>query len=209
MTLDQATPAVAPVGRRVGMRTVIGEAPRDAYGERRWVVRCDCGTESAVLAWALSRGTSKSCGCHRYEDFTGRTFGRLSVSGPAESKGGRRWHCVCECGAERTVYGSHLTRGNTTSCGCSREPQVPSYRVAHKRVSRARGPASLHFCVDCGVRATQWSYDHTDPDELTQQMKNRHGTLWIATYSTKPEHYESRCRPCHWAFDNRPEEQRR
>ena len=53
-------------------------------------------------------------------DLTGRKFGRLTVVGYAASmpNGQLKWHCRCECGATRVVYGVHLNRGKTRSCGC-------------------------------------------------------------------------------------------
>lgn len=52
-------------------------------------------------------------------DLTNRTFGELVVIGRSENSrnGQARWHVKCSCGAEKTVYASHLTQGNTVSCG--------------------------------------------------------------------------------------------
>lgn len=52
-------------------------------------------------------------------DLTGRKFGRLTVT-DVHSKVGRkyRWSCLCDCGAEKVVYGYNLTNGHTQSCGC-------------------------------------------------------------------------------------------
>lgn len=52
-------------------------------------------------------------------DLTGKTFGRLTVIGCADSLNGHlRWLCKCSCGNECIVHGSSLKSGNTTSCGC-------------------------------------------------------------------------------------------
>lgn len=49
----------------------------------------------------------------------GMRFGRLVVVSEAPSvKGRAMWLCQCDCGQIRTVAGSHLRNGNTTSCGC-------------------------------------------------------------------------------------------
>lgn len=71
------------------------------------------------------------------------------------------------------------------------------YTTAHRRVANARGPASAHACVDCGESAAHWSYDHRDPEEITPSSGPR-----TQTYSTKTEHYQPRCVPCHRSFDN-------
>jgi hypothetical protein len=62
------------------------------------------------------------------------------------------------------------------------------------------GSASLYPCVDCGGEAQDWSYDHTDPTELTGE--GRHGM--ITQYSVWPEFYAPRCRKCHSVFDHGP-----
>lgn len=52
-------------------------------------------------------------------DLTGQRFSRLVVVSESDLKGGkRRWLCSCDCGSEKTVYETHLIRGNTRSCGC-------------------------------------------------------------------------------------------
>lgn len=52
-------------------------------------------------------------------DLTGQKFGRLTAVRAEREKGKRtRWVCRCECGIEHTVDQTHLTRGNTRSCGC-------------------------------------------------------------------------------------------
>lgn len=71
------------------------------------------------------------------------------------------------------------------------------YRSAHDRVRKARGLASDYACVDCGGSAIQWSYDHQDPDELIEPDDPKR-----KPYSANPEHYEPRCRPCHWRKDH-------
>ena len=52
-------------------------------------------------------------------DLTGRVFGRWTVIGKAESRGYiSYWKCRCECGNEKEVRGTQLTRGISQSCGC-------------------------------------------------------------------------------------------
>lgn len=75
-----------------------------------------------------------------------------------------------------------------------------TYRGAHKRVTRARGPASAHECVDCGGTAHHWSYDHTDPNELVE-VKYTNGVRCEAPYSLDVGRYDARCRSCHGKLD--------
>ncbi|NTI80473.1 hypothetical protein [Rhizobium rhizogenes] len=53
-------------------------------------------------------------------DITGMRFGRLVVIDRAENKGDTRarWHCICDCGGEKTTSGKNLRTGITQSCGC-------------------------------------------------------------------------------------------
>ena len=49
-------------GRRFGRLTVLEYA-----GEGKWRCLCDCGNESIVLAYELTSGGTKSCGCYQRE----------------------------------------------------------------------------------------------------------------------------------------------
>ena len=53
-------------------------------------------------------------------DLISKRFGSLEVicRAPNSRSGAARWHCLCDCGRQSTVWGSSLTRGNTRSCGC-------------------------------------------------------------------------------------------
>jgi hypothetical protein len=67
-----------------------------------------------------------------------------------------------------------------------------TYNGAHLRVRSQRGPAKKHSCVDCGAKAKQWSYTHTDPAELNGEE---------GAYSADPGFYVPRCVSCHKKFD--------
>ena len=57
----------------------------------------------------------------RLIDLTGRAFGRWRVVERAHTRLGKvRWLCRCECGEERTVAATALTRGTSNSCGCQK-----------------------------------------------------------------------------------------
>jgi len=75
------------------------------------------------------------------------------------------------------------------------EVVIVSYQAAHRRVVAHFGSAGQHLCVDCGNPATDWSYNHGDPDELL----TRHDR----PYSLKLDYYSPRCRSCHTTFDHR------
>jgi hypothetical protein len=127
-------------GKRYGKWLVLEEAPREPDGWIRWLCRCDCGTERAILGYQLRRGNSTSCGCGQQKandkpvskdarekkshantiDEAGHKYGRLLVV----KKSSRRingqvcWRCLCDCGKYITVSGDALRKGRATSCGC-------------------------------------------------------------------------------------------
>jgi hypothetical protein len=68
-----------------------------------------------------------------------------------------------------------------------------TYHGAHYLVQKRRGLARRQSCIDCGRPARQWSYDHTDPNELTNSSGRQ--------YSRDPDHYDPRCIACHRTFD--------
>jgi hypothetical protein len=158
-------------------------------------------------------------------EMNGLSFGRLTVRERVEDHvtpaGSRhaKYACTCECGGVIETLGSTLRRGKATSCGCfrredssarvhvmqaagakARTKDIVEYGGAHRRVYRLRGQATGHPCVDCGLPADDWSYNHDDPDELIS--KERAGVA----YSLKPEHYSPRCKSHHNQLDHRPKE---
>lgn len=68
-----------------------------------------------------------------------------------------------------------------------------SYKLAHRRITAARGPARFQACVDCGGRAADWSYDGGCPRERTEAVRGRAEVA----YSPDPMRYSARCKSCH------------
>lgn len=110
-------------GGKYGLWTVLKYA-----GDRKYLCRCECGTERLVRGDVLKSGLSKSCGCDTKrlqslskieqgpkEDLTGRQFGRRTVIRYA---GNSSWLCRCSCGAESIVQTGQLNFGEAQSCGC-------------------------------------------------------------------------------------------
>lgn len=124
--MEQERPKLTQ-GDRFGRWTVLNESIVTDKGDRKWLCRCDCGTERYVLERSLQYGGSLSCGCLRKEralqvmsqDLTGKQFGELTVIRKLEtvSKGGAvRWLCKCACGTEYEVQGTLLVTGKRTRC---------------------------------------------------------------------------------------------
>lgn len=113
-------------GDKVGRWTILGEYILTDRGDKKWLCRCDCGTERYVLERSLLYGGSDSCGCLRKEraleaispDLTSRQFGELYVIRKVENSkhNSTQWLCKCSCGADYVVQGSLLITGKRTRC---------------------------------------------------------------------------------------------
>ena len=71
-------------------------------------------------------------------DLTGFVFSRFTVlSYAGKSAGKSNWLCICVCGTQKVVRGSHLTGRKTRSCGCL-ELQLLSERSKTHGMSKTR-----------------------------------------------------------------------
>lgn len=131
----------------------------------------------------------------RKPDLVGHRFGSLVV---IEDAGGPyEWRCQCDCGEITRTRTWNLRSGNALTCGNGvnhRRKPLAGYAGAHKRVRKTKGSPRDHQCVDCGSRASEWSYDHQDPNQLIEDGSG-------LPYSLASEHYQPRCTPCHRTFD--------
>lgn len=122
---ENKTVPITP-GQKIGRWTVLDDSILSSRGEKKWLCRCDCGTERYVLERSLLYGGSVSCGCFRKEraseanspDLTGKQFGELTVIQKVENTkhGSSQWLCKCSCGEDYVVLGSHLVTGRRTRC---------------------------------------------------------------------------------------------
>lgn len=162
---------IAP-GDRFGRWTVIEES-EDNKGKKRWLCRCDCGTQRSVLEKSLHYGESVSCGCLRREnamkalsyELEGQRFGNLLVLHRAQKQprtSGVSWTCLCDCGRECDVLATHLTKGKKTHCGCQNLSSGPAKDVTGQKFGRLTalyptgesnrfGSRMWHCRCDCGT----------------------------------------------------------
>lgn len=105
----------------------------------------------------------------RHPNLIGSRFGKLVVTGQAESdaSGHRRWLCQCDCGGTTTTSTGNLTCGHTLSCGCNRSRDLTGRRFGKLSVVersdrysiRGERKCRLWMCrCDCG-RITYVSTD--------------------------------------------------
>lgn len=101
-----------------------------------WKCQCQCGNFTTALAHNIRKGYTTSCGCLLKSDFhkprlnisppnklnlIGNKYGNLLVLKDSTKRDNRReilWLCKCDCGNQVLKSTSHLTTGNTISCGC-------------------------------------------------------------------------------------------
>lgn len=77
-------------------------------------------------------------------DITGQRFGKLVALKKVESrKGNTYWLCQCDCGNQKEIQTSHLTLGQTKSCGCLN-------RIKSKE----------EFCLNCKVELQKGQYKY-------------------------------------------------
>ncbi len=156
-------------GKTFGRWTVLDSYIITADNRRKWLCRCECGTEKYVLERSLKSGGSLSCGCGKANkktyDLAGQSFGKLKVMHKSETQkknGGVWWHCICECGAEKDYPATLLVTGKRTSCGCDSVKQYRSKDITGKTFGSVtalyptekrdkKGNVIWHcVCNDCG-----------------------------------------------------------
>jgi hypothetical protein len=108
---------------------------------------------------------------NKFKDITGQKFGKLTalyrLNNHKKCKYyGSYWLCVCECGNLTEVYLGSLTRGNSTSCGCSikkhGKSNNPLYRNWLGMKTRCCNKTDEHY-EDYGERGikvcNEWLHD--------------------------------------------------
>jgi len=90
------------------------------------------------------------------KDLTDQRFGKLTVIklDCKDKRGECKWLCKCDCGNETVVYGSHLRKGDTVSCGCVMrtankthgESKTRLYKIWLHMKDRCNNPNGDHYC---------------------------------------------------------------
>lgn len=103
-------------GKQYGLWTVLYLDDIAKSPDKRWICQCACGTTKSIRGAELRRGRTLSCGCRQKKNFLGKAFGEWTVISESGDKP-QTVLCKCSCGAVKSVYKNHLTRGDSTSCG--------------------------------------------------------------------------------------------
>lgn len=81
-------------------------------------------------------------------DLSGKTFGKLTVTGESQNRSGKTyWLCKCECGREKWIYLVSLTGGVSGSCGCQVTKRINDFNRTH---GMARTPEHI---IWTGIKA--------------------------------------------------------
>lgn len=88
-------------------------------------------------------------------DLAGHRYGKLSVLGPMEKRGPRRfyWFCKCDCGRELWTRSDALRDGRSKSCGCMMgwHIDLSGKRFGKLTVISKMRPGQYLCRCDCGV----------------------------------------------------------
>lgn len=139
-------------GQKFGRWTVLDEYTTMANGRKKWLCRCECGTERYVRTQSLRNGDSKSCGCLKPEkikqDLAGKRYGKLTVL--EYDKAVSKWKCQCDCGNITYKTTGHLNAG-AVSCGCVQKQDLTGTRFGKLIVlGRKEGDTAWLCQCDCG-----------------------------------------------------------
>lgn len=109
-------------GQKFGRLTAIEPIEEQKSGSGIWKCQCECGNICEVYYWNLVTNHTRSCGCLKRPDLTGKRFGLLTVLGPSDrtaprgKRSVRLWECRCDCGAITYKATDTLTNKSQSSC---------------------------------------------------------------------------------------------
>lgn len=154
---------------------------------------CSCGVVCVAVAYQLTSGHQKSCGCLTRPDLTGTTFNEWLVLGPVKDRaGGRVWECVCSCGTVGHVTTDRLRSGHSKSCGWSHRSAADkrqATRIAtqkYRSTDYGRLKARLRLKTDPARRGARQTYERYRAANLeTIRAKGR------ARYWADPDKYRA------------------
>lgn len=85
----------------------------------------------------------------KFNDISGRRFGRLTAVKPIRGNGRIRWECVCDCGRVVQIVICNLNRPNTRSCGCLRKETTSKTKRTHGMTESATYRIWTHMWQRC------------------------------------------------------------
>lgn len=143
MEANNEKPSHNIAGKKFGKLTAIEPAEDSKSNSGLWKCQCDCGKLCTVYYWNLVTDHTRSCGCIRRPDLTGKRFGMLTVIGPSDRTAprGKRWvrlwECRCDCGM--ITYKATDTLHNKSQSSCAQCAAKNSSEIARKAAGYVGG----------------------------------------------------------------------
>lgn len=127
------------VGEKIGKLLLLEKIGRGYHKDAMWKCQCDCGNVFYRLTSSVKKG--KSCGCDKYEDLSGKKFGKLTVIKKIGTNKAEHscWLCKCDCGNEVIVDRSNLSinKIKTISCGCYKKEVITKHNKYKTKIYSA------------------------------------------------------------------------
>lgn len=141
---------------------------------------CGCGYEKQQRQTDLLRGVTKQCpSCYAKKPkagiITGKRFGKWIVKDVEDytylyRKDGkvleRQYKCVCDCGTEKYIRTSHITRGLSTQCNSCRLQNYIVERVGCIPMGDVR-----RYQIGAKKRGKEWAIEPQYLYDLYEQQK--------------------------------------
>ena len=134
-------------------------------------------------------------------EMVGKEFGYWTVvdAAPPDRFGTIHWKCVCRCGKERTIAGTKLRCGRTTSCkACAGIKRIKT----HCKRGHPRTPDNTDKfgqCKECrNMRSVLWGKKYPKRRQSTQ-LKSSYGVT-LEDLNVMLEEQNNCCAICHKTF---------
>lgn len=184
------------IGKKFGKWSVLSLSDKkDVSNNRYYNCRCECGNTGVVAGYKLRSGRSKSCGCNRTLDMTGKKIGNLTFIKPVGIEQGRYiWECQCDCGniIRKTISDAK----NIKSCGCVQKKSAQkSIKENSKRLTRVDNTCLNSLTQKTsknntsGIKGVSWN---SKRKKWIAQITFKGKNYGLGSYSTKEEAIRAR-----------------
>lgn len=149
-------------------------------GNKRYKCQCiKCGNVTYQYSGNLKgHMTCKKCGIGYRVDYTGKTFGYLTVE--SYDKSTKKWLCRCKCGNKILVRSNNLQSGNTESCGCKLKEFLDTQVVEKTRPAQIRDGEIINSKNTSGYTGV---YFHKRKNKWYVEIKFQKKRYYLGSYT--------------------------